>query len=262
MGAVYLARTPGGDVCALKLIDLGGEGGADLGATFKREVAVCRRLEHPHIVRVLDAGVNGPLAYIAMEWVSGGDLAQRSARLGIEAPARWAVEVARHVALALDHAHEQGVLHRDVKPANILVDPAARQVKLGDFGLARVADVQRSRTGVLAGTPTYMSPEQLADGAQDARSDLYSLGAVLFALLAGRPPHAAGTLGALLREVAHAPAPDLLAFRPGLPAGLAGLVARLLAKRRDERPASARTVAEQLAAIGADIGLVPGDPWA
>jgi serine/threonine-protein kinase len=261
MGAVYLARTVGGDACALKLIDLGGDGGADLGATFKREVALCRRLDHPHIVRVLDAGVHGPLAYIAMEWVAGGDLVQQSARLGAKAPVRWAIEVARQVALALACAHERGVLHRDVKPANILVDTAARQAKLGDFGLARVADLQRSRTGVLAGTPTYMSPEQLADSVQDGRSDLYSLGAVLFELLAGRPPHQAGTLGTLLREVARVPAPDLSAFRPDLPAELAELAARLLAKHRDERPASAQTVADQLAAIGAHMGPAPGEPW-
>jgi len=120
-----------------------------------------------------------------------------------------------------------------------------------------VADLQRSHTGVLAGTPIYMSPEQLADGVQDARSDLYSLGAVLFELLAGRPPHEAATLGALLREVARVPAPDLRRLRPDAPAMLATLLTQLLAKRPDERPASARRVSEQLAAIAAGLGAPP-----
>ncbi|MFO1285146.1 MAG: serine/threonine-protein kinase [Rubrivivax sp.] len=209
-------------------------------------------LEHPNIVAIVDAGQQGDLAFIAMEFVAGGDLAHRSGR-GQPMVAARAVGIAERVAQALVHAHGHGVVHRDVKPANILIDEAAGQVKLGDFGLARLADLQRSRTGVFAGTPAYMSPEQLAAGAQDARADLYSLGVVLFELLTARLPHEAPSLGALLRQVASGPAPPLHGLRPDVPAALSELVARLLAKDKAQRPADAATLAQALQSMAAEL---------
>ncbi|MBL8324338.1 MAG: serine/threonine protein kinase [Rubrivivax sp.] len=251
MGAVHLAHGPQGPV-ALKLLDLGGPDGPELQRTFARELALGRELCHPGIVRVFDAGQVGGLAFVAMEYMASGDLAQWCARPGGPPPVPWALEVTRRVASALAHAHDRfGIVHRDVKPANILLEAGRRAVKLADFGLARLADQQRSRTGVFAGTPTYMSPEQMADGTGDARSDLYSLGAVLFELLAGRPPHEAGNLGALLREVCCTPAPDLGALRPDLPAALTALVARLLDKQPRNRPSRAQTLADELASLEA-----------
>ncbi|MFN8645040.1 MAG: serine/threonine-protein kinase [Candidatus Binatia bacterium] len=264
LGSVYLALDRAGAPVALKLLDLGGDrggdrggdgagdGGGELRRLFEREVGLSRRLHHPNIVAIVDAGQEGHLAFIAMEYVAGGDLAHRGGHGAPMAVAR-AVVIAERVAQALAHAHGQGVVHRDVKPANILVDEAAGQVKLGDFGLARLADLQRSRTGVFAGTPAYMSPEQLAEGAQDARADLYSLGVVLFELLTARLPHEAPSLGALLRQVASRPAPPLQQLRPDAPAALAELVARLLARDKAERPAEAATLAQALQDVAASL---------
>jgi serine/threonine-protein kinase len=257
LGAVVLVRDADGAALALKLIDLGGSEGPELHRLFEREVAASRRLQHPGIVRIVDAGRTGDLAYIAMEFVAGGDLGQlRGARLP---PLHRAVDIGVQVALALAHAHARDIVHRDVKPANILVDGDV--VKLADFGLARLADLHRSRTGVLAGTPAYMSPEQLAEGEQDARADLYSLGVVLFELVAGRLPHESNSLGELLRQVSRVAAPPLRQLRPDTPPALSDLVVRLLAKNRRERPADALTLAHELQALRATLPVQsPPDP--
>lgn len=253
LGCVVLARDAAGGPVALKLIDLGGGAGSDMARAFEREVDLHRRLRHPGIVEVVDAGRAGDLAYIAMEYVAGGDLGH-GGRAGQAWPVRRAAEVACQVAQALAHAHAQGIVHLDIKPANILLDETGEQVKLADFGLARLADLQRSRTGVLAGTPAYMSPEQLAEGVQDARADLYSLGVVLFELLTGRLPYEAASLGALLRQVSQVAAPAVQALRPEVPPPLSALVARLLAKSPEHRPRGAQDVADELQA------LLPGLP--
>lgn len=253
LGSVVLACDAAGGRVALKLVDLGGTEGDALRRTFEREVELSCRLHHPGIVGIREAGRAGDLAYIAMEYVAGGDLAQLQ-RDGRPMLPRRAVEIAARVAHALAHAHALGIVHHDIKPANILVDEVAGQVKLADFGLARLADLQRSRTGVLAGTPVYMSPEQLAEGAQDARADLYSLGVVLFELLAGRLPYEATSLGALLRQVSQLPAPPLHALRPDVPPALSALVARLLEKSPDRRPTSAQRLAEELDAVAFALG--------
>jgi len=248
LGSVHLARDTAGGAIALKLIDLGGPDGTALHAHFEREVAVVRRLHHPAIVHVHETGQVGEVGFIAMEFVDGGDLAQ--ARPGSERmPLRRAAGIAMDIAQALAHAHAQGVLHRDIKPANILLDRQTGQARLADFGLARLADLQRSRTGVLAGTPAYMSPEQLAEANQDARSDLYSLGVVLFELLTGRLPHEADSLGALLRSVSQGTAPPLERWRPEAPPALASLVARMLHKDRRQRPADALALTRELQAL-------------
>jgi serine/threonine-protein kinase len=249
LGSVYLAHDAGGERTALKLVDLGGEDAAVLRELFVREVAVARRLRHPGIVGIRDSGQTGDLAFIAMEFVAGGDLGQR--RPAQPVPLRSVVQIATDLAEALAHAHAHRVLHRDIKPANVLIEAATGRAKLGDFGLARLSDLQRSRTGILAGTPAYMSPEQLAEGAQDVRSDLYSLGVLVFELLTGRLPHDADSLGALLRAVGQSPAPPVERWRPDAPPRLARLVAQLLQKDRRQRPADAGAVVGELAAVRA-----------
>jgi serine/threonine-protein kinase len=259
LGSVVLAREASGAQVALKLIDLGGDDDGALHRTFEREVALSRRLHHPGIVSIRDAGCEGDLAYIAMEYVAGDDLA-RLRRDGPPMQVHRAIEIAADVAHALAHAHGLGIVHHDIKPANILVDSATGRVKLADFGLARLADQQRSRTGVLAGTPAYMSPEQLAEGAQDARADLYSLGVVLFELLTGRLPYEATSLGDLLRQVSQRPAPPLQGLRHDAPPALSALVARLLEKSPERRPPSAQSLAAELdALLGATADRPPPD---
>lgn len=248
LGSVYLGREASGCEVALKVIDLGAGAGPELRRLFGREVGLSRQLNHPGIVRILDAGEEGDLAFIVMELVAGGDLDHRRLH-GRSLPARQAVHIAAQVAHALAHAHERGIVHRDVKPANILVDDATDQVKLADFGLARLADMQRSRTGVLAGTPAYMSPEQLTEAAQDGRADLYSLGVVLFQLLTGHLPHEAPSLGALLRRVSREVAPPLQQWWPQAPPVLSDLVAALLERERERRPPDAATLAARLEAL-------------
>ncbi|HET7527730.1 MAG TPA: serine/threonine-protein kinase, partial [Burkholderiaceae bacterium] len=150
---------------------------------------------------------------------------------------------------ALAYAHRRGVVHRDVKPANVLVDWTKDVVKLSDFGLARSTEHTQTRSGVALGSPDYMAPEQLAGGAVGPAADLYGLGATLFELLAGRRPHQADSLGDLLRKVAGEPAPALAQLRPDLDPLLCDAVMALLAKDLAHRPADAVQVAAQLWAV-------------
>jgi serine/threonine-protein kinase len=163
------------------------------------------------------------------------------------------VHVGERIARALAHAHRQGYVHRDLKPANVLVHLPHDVVKLADLGLARPTTVESTRTGVIAGSPAYMAPEQLAGVLPDARSDLYALGVTLFELFTGRLPHSAPTLGELLQRVVGEPAPDLRALRPDLPPALAkplaALLAGLLERERARRLGDAAAAAEALLAI-------------
>lgn len=205
------------------------------------------QLVHPHIVRVLGGGFTHGIAFLTMEWLPGSDLT-RWTRPGRQLPDAEALAIAADLAEALDHAHRQGLVHRDVKPANAVYDPATRRVVLTDFGLAREADAEASRSGAMLGSPVYMAPERLAGRSADARSDFYALGVLLFELLAGRPPFEAASLGALLRAVATEAPPRLADLRAGASGAdaLDELLAPLLAKDPEERPADARAWASQV----------------
>jgi serine/threonine-protein kinase len=203
-------------------------------------------LQHPNIVRIYGGGQVRGVAFVVMEVLSGGDLTRWTApdrRL----PEPAVLQIAAQLADALAHAHRHGMVHRDVKPANVVYDPATRRAVLTDFGLARAADAQSTRSGVLLGSPHYMAPELLAGAAPDARSDLYALGVLSFELLTGRPPFEAAGMGALLRAIAHEPPPRLAQLRPELDAAgaLDELLAPLLAKNPDDRASDAGAWAEQ-----------------
>lgn len=215
---------------------------------FGLEQDLAGRLMHPDIVRVHGSGETDGLAWISMELLAGTDLV-RYTQAAKRLPPAVVLQVAERIARALDHAHRSGIVHRDLKPANVVVDWATQRVTLTDFGLARAADAEATRTGLVLGSPAYMAPELLAGATPDARSDLYALGVLLFQLLSGRLPFDAGGLGELLRQVATTPAPDLRTWQPALDAGVAGLVQQLLAKRPAERPADAASVADRLAAL-------------
>jgi succinyl-CoA synthetase alpha subunit len=179
----------------------------------------------------------GPAAqsvFLVMELLPGSDLS-RYARPDRLLPEAAVLEIAEQLALALAHAHRHGVAHRDVKPANVIYDPATRRAVLTDFGLARAPDAQSTRSGVMLGSPAYMAPELLAGARADGRSDMYALGVLVFELLTGRPPFAEPGLGALLQAVATRPPPPLAGLRPSLtePAALDELLAPDLAVLAD-----------------------------
>jgi serine/threonine-protein kinase len=238
--ALYRASdTASGNVVAVKVLVPGADPPGEI-ERFLRAGERCVGLDHPHIVRVWGGGQVQGLAFLSMELLPGHDLTRWTAPAR-RLPEAAVLEIAEQIAEALTYAHRRGMVHRDVKPANVVYDPAARRAVLTDFGLARGPDSQATQSGVMLGSPAYMAPELLAGAPPDARSDLYALGALTYELLAGRPPFEQAGLGALLRAVATEAPPSLAVARPDLAgaADLDRLLARLLAKRADERPAEA-----------------------
>jgi serine/threonine-protein kinase len=253
MGAVYLGRDPKiGRQVAIKTMALSREFAGDAlveaRERFFREAETAGRLQHPDIVTIFDAGEDQDLAYIAMEYLKGDDLQAytQPARL---LPVATVINVVARVADALAYAHSQGVVHRDIKPANVMIDLPTDVVKVTDFGIARVADSSRTRTGMVLGTPSYMSPEQMAGRRVDGRSDLYSLGVMLFQLLTGRLPHRSDSMATLMHQIANESAPDLRSLRPELPEALARVVALSLEKRPEARYASGQLLSADLRAV-------------
>lgn len=244
--AATLGAPGGGAAVALKVLamDAAREEADELRRRFLEESRTARGLHHPAIVAVVDAGEHEGRPWMALEWLPGHDLTRYTAANRL-LPEPLAVDVAARLARALAHAHRLGVVHRDVKPANVRVDLPRRIVKLTDFGVARADDGARTRTGLVLGTPAYMAPEQLAGAPADARSDLYALAVVLFELLTGRRPHEAASLGELLRQVATTPAPDLRDFRPQAPEALARSLARALSTRTQDRLADGDALADE-----------------
>ncbi len=261
MGAVYLGLDPQiGRQVAIKTMAFGREfAGTELveaRTRFFREAEMAGRLQHPDIVTIFDAGEEDGLAYIAMEFVAGQDLLPHTV------PGRLlslvdVLQTTARVAEALAYAHRQGVVHRDIKPANVMVDPASNTVKVTDFGIAHVADAHRTRTGRVLGTPSFMSPEQMAGGRVDGRSDLYSLGVMLFQLVTGALPHASDSMARLMHQIAVDPAPDVRSLRPELPEGLARAIAAALEKQPELRPADGALMGATLRAIRAGLGDEP-----
>jgi serine/threonine-protein kinase len=258
MGAVYLGHDPKiGRQVAIKTMALSQEfDGAELTearARFFREAETAGRLQHRDIVTIFDAGEDQELAFIAMEYLKGHDM-QRYTSAANLLPVPTVLRIVSRVADALAYAHSQGVVHRDIKPANVMIDPADDSVKVTDFGIARITDSSRTRTGMVLGTPSFMSPEQMAGRRVDGRSDLYSLGVMLFQLLVGRLPHQADSMAKLMYQIANDPAPDIRTLRKDLPEPLANVVALALEKRPEVRYADGRQFAEDLRTIAANMG--------
>jgi tetratricopeptide (TPR) repeat protein len=229
---VYRAHdVVGGREVALKL--LSDRADPAMVLRFAREAKALARLDHPHIVKTFDAGVANGQRYLAMELVRGGSLKERLQR----GPLEWhqAVRLAAQVAQALAHAHAAGVIHRDLKPGNIMLDDEGT-ARLMDFGLAHVSDASAmTRTGTVMGTVYYLSPEQAVGKRVDARSDLYSLGAVLYEMVTGLPPFTGPSAVSIIYKILNEPAPRLRDVSPSLPPLLDGLVDRLLQKDASRR---------------------------
>ena len=239
MGVVYLGKDPKiGRVVAIKTMALSqefaGDELVDARERFFREAETAGRLQHQNIVTIFDAGEEHDLAYIAMEFLKGKDLADHCKGDQLLAVPVVLSIVAR-VAEALAYAHKQHVVHRDIKPANIMYEAESDTVKVTDFGIARITDSSKTKTGLVLGTPSFMSPEQLAGKKVDGRSDLYSLGVMLFQMLAGVLPFRGDSMSELMYKIANEEAPDIRLIRPELPQALADVVALSLSKRPEIR---------------------------
>ena len=248
-----------GSSVAVKLIvlpaDLAPAQRSEWLSRLQREAALGRQLRHPDIVAVQDAGLDGNRAWMAMERVRAVDLGRYTQAQRL-LPEPLALDIGARVAAALAHAHARGIVHRDLKPANVLVNLETGQVKLVDFGVARLGDSTLTRTGVTLGTPSYMAPELLAGQAASPASDAYSLGVVLFELLAGRRPHQADTLGVLLAATATQPPASLARLRPDLPSLVVKTVEALLARDPALRPGDLAAWSADAAALAALISRV------
>lgn len=264
MGAVYLAHHKSLDKqVAIKLLPTLPAQNSDFLARFQREMRAAGKLDHPAIVRTTDAGEQQGIHFLVMDAIDGMDLG-RLLRIEDKLSIADACEVVRQAAIGLAHAHEKGIVHRDVKPSNLMLD-ANGQVRILDFGLAQIGfwesgSAEITTVGQLMGTLDYMAPEQAErGGAVDYRADLYSLGATLFRLLTGRAPLAAAPnltpLEKLRLLATHRP-PKLLSLRPDAPEPLSQIVDAMLAREPSGRPASAIHAAELLEPFGAGSDLV------
>lgn len=239
MGAVYLARDPRiNRPVALKAIpiekEFEDEELKEARLRFYREAESAGRLAHPNIITVFDAGEDQGLAYIAMEYVPGIPLKQFTDPKKLLAPKR-ALELCALTADALDYAHNQGVIHRDIKPANLMYNPKEGSLKITDFGVARMTDNNNTKTGIVLGTPMYMSPEQLGAEELHGHSDLFSLGVTLYELLAGEVPFKATNIAVLMTKITSEDPAPISRRRAGIPASVDAVLAKALAKRPQDR---------------------------
>jgi hypothetical protein len=262
MGQVYEGHDPQIDrrvaIKTIRLDDLSPAMVAEFEARFRAEMRAAGRLQHPNIVALHDAGRDEGIAYIVMEYVEGEDL-KRKLDAGWRPGVAEAVDLVRQLLGALAAAHAQGVIHRDVKPANILLTPRGR-LKLADFGVARLqdgADATRTR-GMVVGTPKYAAPEQLTGGTVDERADLFSCGVLLYRLLAVALPFDGPNEMVVMHRLLHEAPPAPSTLNPEVPEALDAIVAQALAKDPAQRPADAAQFAALLAPFGSPGALDAG----
>jgi serine/threonine protein kinase len=220
---------------------------------FAREAQAAAAVVHEHVIPIYNVETDGEMPYLVMQFVPGHSLQTRVDEQG-PLEIKEILRLARQAAAGLAAAHAQGVVHRDVKPANILLEESVDRVLISDFGLARtVDDATLTRTGILAGTPHYMSPEQASGQPVDPRSDLFSLGSVIYFMCTGRPPYRAESTMAVLNRICHEPHRPVDEVNPDVPIELAELVDRLLSKEPADRFATAQEVEARCAALLADL---------
>lgn len=266
MGIVYLGRDPKiNRQVAIKTMaldtDVGEKELKELKMRFFREAESAGNLNHPNIVRIFDAGEEHDVCFIAMELLSGADLKERTAKDKL-LPVETALEYVAKTADALDYAHQNGVVHRDIKPANIML-LSDGTIRVADFGIARIASSSKTATGTVMGTPSYMSPEQVAGKKVDGRADLFSLGVSLFELLTGEKPFKGGdSIGTLLFQIASDPHPDIISVRADLPAGIRAVINKALTKKSEDRYQRGADMAADLRAVkdGKEPPVAMADP--
>ncbi len=255
MGVVYRGEDPLlNRTVAIKTIIMSDDpaGRAEYEARFFQEAKAAGGLNHPNLITIHDVGREGDVAYMAMELLEGTEL--RVLIAGGRLPLPFALDVVAQVADGLAHAHEHGVVHRDIKPGNIMI-VSERRAKIMDFGIARVrASDVKTQTGAILGSPRYMSPEQVTGQPVDRRCDIFSLGVVLHELAAGEPPFSAPTVTQLMHQIASAAPRPPSAANPAVPAMLDLIVARTLEKQPDARYQSAGELAADLRACLAELG--------
>jgi tRNA A-37 threonylcarbamoyl transferase component Bud32 len=247
MGAVYLAKDPRiNRAVALKVIpiekEFEDEELEEARLRFFREAESAGRLTHPNIITVFDCGEDKHLAYIAMEYLQGIPLTQFTDPKKLLAPNK-ALELCARTAEALDYAHNQGVIHRDIKPANLLYSLRQDLLKISDFGVARLTDNNRTKTGIVLGTPMYMSPEQLNADDLTGHSDLFSLGVTLYELLVGEVPFKASNIAVLMTKITTDDPAPVSNRRPGVPPSVDAVLFKALAKRPEDRFANGAEMA-------------------
>jgi serine/threonine-protein kinase len=250
MGVVYFGRDPKiGRTVAIKTMALSQAFDADeledVKQRFFREAETAGRLNHPNIVTIYDAGEEHDLAYIAMEYLKGKDLMPFTKSSNL-LPLPKTLSIIERVAEALGYAHRHNVVHRDVKPANVMWDPGTDSVKVTDFGIARITDSSKTKTGMVLGTPSYMSPEQLAGKKIDGQSDLFSLGVTLYQLACGALPFQGETMTQLMFKIANEPPLDITSFNPAIPDCLVAIIAKALAKDAAQRFKSGEGMAQAI----------------
>ncbi len=257
MGVVYLGKDPKiSRVVAIKTMNLSQEFDADeledVKARFFREAETAGRLNHPNIVTMYDAGEEHDLAYIAMEFLKGKDLVAFTKPENL-LPLPKVLSIVARVADALGYAHGLNVVHRDIKPANVMYDVESDTVKVTDFGIARITDSSKTKTGMVLGTPSYMSPEQLSGAKIEGHSDLFSLGVSLYQLVCGKLPFTGDSMAQLMFKIANEPHADILSVKSDIPPCVVAIINKSLAKKVEDRYESGGAMAEAIRQCAASL---------
>ena len=256
MGVVYKGEDPKIHrtvaIKTVRLTDFDEDLLDEMKERFFREAESAGLLTHPNIVTIYDAGEEHDLAYIAMEFLKGTDLEEYTKKDHLFSM-RETLTIVSHVADALDYAHSKGIVHRDIKPANIMRLEETLEVKVTDFGIARITASSKTKTGVILGTPSYMSPEQVAGKKVDGRSDIFSLGVVLFELLTGTKPFTGEDMTALMYKVARERHPSIRTINPKTPPVVEKIIDKALEKDPEKRYQKAGQMAEHLKMVIAKI---------
>lgn len=257
MGIVYLGKDPasGRDV-AIKTMTLANEFNTnaleDAKDRFMREAKILTWLDHPDIVTIYDVGEEHGLAYIAMEFLKGVELTEHTKPDNL-LPLAKTLEIIARAADALAYAHEQHIVHRDIKPGNIMYDASNNSVKVTDFGISRLTKLSATRVGVVLGTPLYMSPEQVMGKQIDGLSDLFALGSTLYHMVSGHLPFGGDSEFDVMYRVAKDPHTDILSVKPDVPACVCDIINRALAKEMSGRYQSGSEMAEAIRQCAATI---------